>query len=1035
MKKFLLSAMLLSAMFIPSMAQQRTEAEAEAIAKAFMQNNGYNFNVTKSAKIEKVRAEKAGEITPFFIFNDTQKGGYVIVGGQEGMSDILAYSNDECFDVDDMPPSAAAWLEYYASIAIKAADNPEASKAEKKARAKAFLNSNFALRKSVPPLLGEIKFNQGTPYNNQCPKLTVTTIKNGQKSVESKRAVVGCSATAFGMIMRYWKYPDHATGSKTYTFNYDQVKNEDTKVNTSAKMTLSVNYDSVGFYDWDNILPTYRSGTTYSAEEAEAVSKLLYHCGVALGAGYGLGGTGATTDAHKYATYFGYDKNISSIVCKNYLDQPEVLRAMLADELSQGRPILGKGSNDPDKYNGHAYVCDGFDMNGLFHFNLGWDGSSNGYFEVAPVPTSAYGHQMTGYINVHPIGRLTPSEPTRRLIVEAGMGDFNEQSTNIKNAWSSLDTDKKYGESMICIATADTEDEAEAYLPGLSTVQGVIFDRCDTLTGRISTTAYTNVYKERVKVAAPAQIDVDAMYSSDSTMAVTVYTEFYKAFKDADFRMTFVYTEDNVKIDGTTYNYIARGSYPFTDCLPATIEYDRQYIFENEIPLPASITNTNNATLIVMLIDGKTGEIVNANTLDLKQVNTWKANQKPSFFGNGELLGESSSADVYMFDEEKMRMPFPIRINNPWYEKMPVEVIAEEVELAENANFEIKDVKATIAGEDAQVYKLIPNAVDSTMILYLNITDKFQSSKSTIKLSLRYNGEVVAQQTVNFDFIKSEVDGANAYTVRVKGTLNELISESVKDTMTTITLGGRICGKDIIYMRDSLKLNVIDLSKVNIVEGPGLYNSTYTTTDGIVGVRLFQGFDAQKIILPESVTTIDNYAFNLNKCLTRVVIGQNVTSIGNSAFSGCAVMERITIPASVTEIGRNAFKGCPIVCVICEGETPATLSSKVFDGADLANATLVVPTETAIASYKAAKQWKDFGNIITYDNYLTSIAPVAEEAGVSVKDGKIIIAGDAEVAIYTFTGKLAAAGAAGEYALPAGNYIVKVGNKAVKVRL
>ena len=1027
--------MLLSAMFIPSMAQQRTEAEAEAIAKAFMQNNGYNFNVTKSAKIEKVRAEKAGEITPFFIFNDTQKGGYVIVGGQEGMSDILAYSNDECFDVDDMPPSAAAWLEYYASIAIKAADNPEASKAEKKARAKAFLNSNFALRKSVPPLLGEIKFNQGTPYNNQCPKLTVTTIKNGQKSVESKRAVVGCSATAFGMIMRYWKYPDHATGSKTYTFNYDQVKNEDTKVNTSAKMTLSVNYDSVGFYDWDNILPTYRSGTTYSAEEAEAVSKLLYHCGVALGAGYGLGGTGATTDAHKYATYFGYDKNISSIVCKNYLDQPEVLRAMLADELSQGRPILGKGSNDPDKYNGHAYVCDGFDMNGLFHFNLGWDGSSNGYFEVAPVPTSAYGHQMTGYINVHPIGRLTPSEPTRRLIVEAGMGDFNEQSTNIKNAWSSLDTDKKYGESMICIATADTEDEAEAYLPGLSTVQGVIFDRCDTLTGRISTTAYTNVYKERVKVAAPAQIDVDAMYSSDSTMAVTVYTEFYKAFKDADFRMTFVYTEDNVKIDGTTYNYIARGSYPFTDCLPATIEYDRQYIFENEIPLPASITNTNNATLIVMLIDGKTGEIVNANTLDLKQVNTWKANQKPSFFGNGELLGESSSADVYMFDEEKMRMPFPIRINNPWYEKMPVEVIAEEVELAENANFEIKDVKATIAGEDAQVYKLIPNAVDSTMILYLNITDKFQSSKSTIKLSLRYNGEVVAQQTVNFDFIKSEVDGANAYTVRVKGTLNELISESVKDTMTTITLGGRICGKDIIYMRDSLKLNVIDLSKVNIVEGPGLYNSTYTTTDGIVGVRLFQGFDAQKIILPESVTTIDNYAFNLNKCLTRVVIGQNVTSIGNSAFSGCAVMERITIPASVTEIGRNAFKGCPIVCVICEGETPATLSSKVFDGADLANATLVVPNEAAVASYKAAKQWKDFGNIITYDSYLTSIAPVTEEAGVSVKDGKIIIAGDAEVAIYTFTGKLAAVGAAGEYALPAGNYIVKVGNKAVKVRL
>ena len=253
--------------------------------------------------------------------------------------------------------------------------------------------------------------------------------------------------------------------------------------------------------------------------------------------------------------------------------------------------------------------------------------------------------------------------------------------------------------------------------------------------------------------------------------------------------------------------------------------------------------------------------------------------------------------------------------------------------------------------------------------------------------------------------------------------------------MTTITLGGRLCGYEIVYLRDSLNLKVIDMSKARIVEGPGAYNNDYTTTDDVIGTRMFQGMDAQKVLLPETATAIDNYAFNLNKSLSRVVIGPNVTSIGNSAFNGCAVMERVTIPASVTEIGRNAFKGCPIVCVICESETPATLSSKVFDGADLANATLVVPSEAAIAAYKAAKQWKDFGNIITYDNYLTSIAPVTDEAGVSVKDGKIIVAGDAEVAIYTFAGKLAASGAAGEYALPAGNYIVKVGNKAVKVKL
>ena len=122
MKKLLLMILLVTMALLPSAAQQRSEAEAQAIAKAFMQNNGYEFNITKSEKINKVRAEIAGEITPYYIFNDTRKGGYVIVGGQEAMSDILAYSNDECFDTEDTPPAAAEMLEAYAQVAKYAAE-------------------------------------------------------------------------------------------------------------------------------------------------------------------------------------------------------------------------------------------------------------------------------------------------------------------------------------------------------------------------------------------------------------------------------------------------------------------------------------------------------------------------------------------------------------------------------------------------------------------------------------------------------------------------------------------------------------------------------------------------------------------------------------------------------------------------------------------------------------------------------------------------------------------------------------------------
>jgi hypothetical protein len=262
-----------------------------------------------------------------------------------------------------------------------------------------------------------------------------------------------------------------------------------------------------------------------------------------------------------------------------------------------------------------------------------------------------------------------------------------------------------------------------------------------------------------------------------------------------------------------------------------------------------------------------------------------------------------------------------------------------------------------------------------------------------------------------------------------------MVSDIAQDTMSIITLGGRVCGKDIIYLRDSLKLRVLDMSQAYIVEGPGNYYSDFLTENDIVGVRLFAGMKAHTIILPESAKEIANYVFYQNKHLTKAVIGKSITKIGNYAFSGCKALERITIPASVTTIERQAFKDCPIVCVICESETPANAGSKAFDNDAMANATLVVPTEAAIAAYKSASVWKNFGNIISYDQYLTNITPATEDAAVTVKDGNIIVSGDAEVAIYTFAGKLVAKGNGGEYALPAGNYIVKVGNKAVKVQL
>ena len=65
------------------------------------------------------------------------------------------------------------------------------------------------------------------------------------------------------------------------------------------------------------------------------------------------------------------------------------------------------------------------------------------------------------------------------------------------------------------------------------------------------------------------------------------------------------------------------------------------------------------------------------------------------------------------------------------------------------------------------------------------------------------------------------------------------------------------------------------------------------------------------VTIPNSVTSIGEYAFYNCSGLTSVTIGNSVTSIGSSAFSGCSGLTgELIIPNSVSSIGDRAFCGC-----------------------------------------------------------------------------------------------------------------------------
>ena len=98
--------------------------------------------------------------------------------------------------------------------------------------------------------------------------------------------------------------------------------------------------------------------------------------------------------------------------------------------------------------------------------------------------------------------------------------------------------------------------------------------------------------------------------------------------------------------------------------------------------------------------------------------------------------------------------------------------------------------------------------------------------------------------------------------------------------------------------------------------------------------------------------------------ITNLIIPNSVTSIGNYAFYNCSGLTSVTIGSGVTSIGNYAFDGVDIPTVISLIENPFKITGKTSDLRTFTqntfnNATLYVPKGT-IDKYKATEGWKDF---------------------------------------------------------------------------
>lgn len=347
MKRYNLLWILCLLSFLYVGARPITKSAAENIARGFMSKR-----CSKSASLACLPHKSAvkgssGDVAPYYIFNIGNREGFVIVSGDDNAEPVLGYSDRGELDLDNMPANMVEWLrlnELYVE---------SCAKRESSAVGTSRTGSGTVV---VEPLLGDIMWGQDFPFNEMCP----TYYSGGQ----NLHYYVGCVATAATQIMRYYRYPQQGTGSKSYVFK---------------GQTLSADFGNTT-YDWDNMLAFYPSDGV-SQEQIDAAATLAYHFGVSVEMEYAENGSGALSMLvpHALKTYFGYDK-ATTMRRRNFYSATEWLE-LIKHELDNNRPVY-YGATSDSGLGGHAFVCDGYDSEGYVHINWGWYGMSNGYFLV-----------------------------------------------------------------------------------------------------------------------------------------------------------------------------------------------------------------------------------------------------------------------------------------------------------------------------------------------------------------------------------------------------------------------------------------------------------------------------------------------------------------------------------------------------------------------------------------------------------------------------------------------------------------------------
>ena len=132
------------------------------------------------------------------------------------------------------------------------------------------------------------------------------------------------------------------------------------------------------------------------------------------------------------------------------------------------------------------------------------------------------------------------------------------------------------------------------------------------------------------------------------------------------------------------------------------------------------------------------------------------------------------------------------------------------------------------------------------------------------------------------------------------------------------------------------------------------------------------GEEIKDLIVPNSVTSINNYAFSGCSGLTSITLPNGVTSIGSYAFYNCSGLTSITLPNGVTSILGGAFAGCNGLTSITIPNGVISIENETFSGCSGLTSITIPNSVTSINNY--AFSGCNSLTSITIPNSVTSIS-------------------------------------------------------------